>query len=105
MRLLSFTQIYAFVLTAGYTIRHHSAMRDKQERVEKGKQGMRQESEQEFITINQLQSILSVGRTTAYGLVSSGELRAIKVGRAIRVRRADLDRWAERHSYIDSARK
>jgi excisionase family DNA binding protein len=105
MRLLSFTRIYAFVLTAGYTIWHHRAMQDGQERVEKGQEGMRQESEQEFITINQLQSILGVGRTTAYGLVSSGELRAIKVGRAIRVRRADLDRWAERHSYIDSGRK
>jgi excisionase family DNA binding protein len=66
---------------------------------------MRQEIEQEFITISELQKILNVGRTTAYGLVATGELRAIRVGRAVRVRRADLDRWAERQSYFDSARK
>jgi excisionase family DNA binding protein len=76
-----------------------------QERIERAKEGMRQEIEQEFITISELQKILNVGRTTAYGLVATGELRAIRVGRAVRVRRADLDRWAERQSYFDSARK
>jgi excisionase family DNA binding protein len=79
-------------------------MRVRQERVEKGKQGMRP-GEQEFISLNELQKILGIGRTKAYDLVASGELPAIRVGRAIRVRQADLDRWAERQSYFDSARK
>jgi excisionase family DNA binding protein len=80
-------------------------VRDRQERIEKGKEGMKQENEQEFISLNQLQEILGIGRTKAYDLVASGELPAIRVGRAIRVRLADLTRWAERQSYFDSARK
>ena len=80
-------------------------MQGRQEHVEKGKQSMGPENEQEFISLNDLQEILGIGRTKAYDLVTSGELPAIRVGRAIRVRRADLDRWAERQSYFDSARK
>jgi excisionase family DNA binding protein len=80
-------------------------MQGRQEHVEKGKQSMRPDNEQEFISLNDLQEILGSGRTKAYDLVASGELPAIRVGRAIRVRRADLDRWAERQSYFDSARK
>jgi excisionase family DNA binding protein len=75
------------------------------ERIEKGKQGMRQENEQEFISLNELQEILGIGRTKAYDLVTSGELPAIRVGRAIRVRLADLNRWAERQSYSGSVHK
>jgi excisionase family DNA binding protein len=66
---------------------------------------MKRDNEQEFISLNQLQKILGIGSTKAYDLVVSGELPAIRVGRAIRVRRADLDRWAERQRYFDSARK
>jgi excisionase family DNA binding protein len=66
---------------------------------------MRPDNEQEFISLNELQEILGIGRTKAYDLVASGELPAIRVGRAIRVRLADLDRWAERQRYFDSARK
>ncbi len=69
------------------------------------KQGMRPDSEQEFISLNHLQEILGIGRTKAYDLVASGELPAIRVGRVIRVRRADLDRWTERQSYVDTASK
>ena len=80
-------------------------MQDRQAHVEKGKEGMRQENEQAFISLNELQEILGIGKTRAYDLVASGELPAIRVGRVIRVRLADLNRWAERQSYFDSARK
>jgi excisionase family DNA binding protein len=80
-------------------------MLHRRERIEKGKQGMRQENEQEFISLNELQEILGIGRTKAYDLVTSGELPAIRVGRAIRVRLADLNRWAERQSYSGSVHK
>jgi excisionase family DNA binding protein len=88
-----------------YITCQHGAIREGQQRSEKGKQGMRPENEQDFISLNQLQEILGIGRTKAYELVASGELPAIRVGRAIRVRRADLNRWAEHQSYIDSTRK
>ena len=66
---------------------------------------MRPDDEQKFISLNDLQEILGIGRTKAYDLVASGELPAIRVGRAILVRLADLNRWAERQSYIDSPQK
>ena len=80
-------------------------MLHRRERIEKGKEGMRQENEQEFISLIELQEILGIGRTKAYDLVTSGELPAIRVGRAIRVRLADLNRWAERQNYPGSLHK
>jgi excisionase family DNA binding protein len=77
-------------------------MRDKQEPAKKGKEGMRQENEQEFISLNELQEILSIGRTTAYGLVSSGELPAVRIGRIIRISRQDLTDWLERQKCLDT---
>jgi excisionase family DNA binding protein len=77
----------------------------RRERIEKGQEGMRQENEQEFISLIELQEMLGIGRTKAYELVTSGELPAIRVGRAIRVRLADLNRWAERQSYSGSVHK
>lgn len=46
---------------------------------------MRQENEQEFISLNELQEILSIGRTKAYDLVTSGDLPAVRIGRIIRI--------------------
>jgi excisionase family DNA binding protein len=74
-------------------------MRNRQERVEKGKQGMRQENEQEFISLNELQEILGIGRTKAYALVTSGDLPAVRIGRIIRISKQDLTDWLERQTY------
>jgi excisionase family DNA binding protein len=74
-------------------------MRQIQERVEKGQQGMRPDNEQEFISLNELQEILGIGRTKAYDLVASGELPAVRIGRIIRVDMRDLTDWLERQKY------
>ncbi len=74
-------------------------MRHSQERVEKGEYGMRQENEQEFISLNELQEILSIGRTKAYDLVTSGDLAAVRIGRSIRISKQDLTDWLERQRY------
>ena len=39
--------------------------------------------------------LLSLGRSTVFQLLASGELPAVRVGRAVRVRRADVERWIE----------
>ena len=39
--------------------------------------------------------LLSLGRTTVFAMLATGELPAVRVGRAVRVRRADLDKWIE----------
>jgi excisionase family DNA binding protein len=36
-----------------------------------------------------------LGRTTIYNEIACGRLRAVHVGRAVRVRRDDLERWLD----------
>ena len=60
---------------------------------------MRQENEQEFISLNELQEILGIGRTKAYDLVTSGDLPAIRIGRIIRINKQDLTDWIEHQRY------
>jgi excisionase family DNA binding protein len=42
--------------------------------------------------------LTNLGRTTLYGEIAAGRLRAIRVGRSVRVRRDDLVNWIESHS-------
>ena len=42
--------------------------------------------------------LTSLGRSTIYAEIATGRLRAVKVGRAVRVRRDDLLRWIEEHT-------
>jgi excisionase family DNA binding protein len=51
--------------------------------------------EEELLTVEQVQELLKVGRTFAYSLVRSGELPSYRVGRLLRIRRQDVDRWLE----------
>jgi excisionase family DNA binding protein len=48
-----------------------------------------------LLRINDVMAELSIGRSKARGLVWSGELPAVRIGRAVRVRRADLDAFIE----------
>ena len=56
--------------------------------------------EEELLTVEQVQQLLKVGRTFAYSLTKSGELPSYRVGRLLRVRRQDVDRWLEHHKCI-----
>ena len=47
--------------------------------------------------------LLSLGRSTVFQLVASGELPAVRVGRAVRVRRVDLQRWVEERAQRSGA--
>lgn len=38
---------------------------------------------------------LSISRTTLYGLIRSGDLRVVRIGRCVRVRTADLEGWVQ----------
>jgi excisionase family DNA binding protein len=74
-------------------------MQGRQEHVEKGKPGMRPDNAQEFISLNELQEILGIGRTKAYDLVTSGDLPAVRIGRIIRISKRDLTNWLEQQRY------
>jgi len=41
---------------------------------------------------------LGVGRATAYQLIANGELPTVRIGRAVRVPRAELERWVRRRT-------
>ena len=42
--------------------------------------------------------ITSLGRTTIYNEIAAGRLRAVRVGRSVRIRADDLQQWIERHT-------
>lgn len=47
----------------------------------------------ELLRVEQVGQILGVGRTKLYEMVRTGELPVIRIGRLVRVPRAELDRW------------
>lgn len=51
---------------------------------------------EELLTVEQVQEFLKVGRTFAYSIVRSGELPSYRVGRLLRIRRQDVERWLEK---------
>lgn len=48
------------------------------------------------------QRYASLGRTKLWELISTGEVEAAKVGRAVRISRHSLDEYMRRNSYVDS---
>ena len=51
----------------------------------------------EFLTLDEAARILKVNPTTIGRRVQRGEIAAIHIGRAVRIRRQDLERFIERH--------
>jgi excisionase family DNA binding protein len=56
-------------------------------------------AKEEMLTIREVQVILKCGKTTAYSLVSRRNIPAIRVGRSLRIRRSDLERFIEDNRY------
>jgi excisionase family DNA binding protein len=46
-----------------------------------------------FLTVGEVASILRVSSMTVYRLINSGELPAVRIGRSLRLRSEDLDRY------------
>jgi excisionase family DNA binding protein len=49
--------------------------------------------------------MLALGRSTVYELIATGALPSIRVGKVIRVRREDLQRWVESTRSAAGSRK
>jgi excisionase family DNA binding protein len=62
---------------------------------------MRPNVDVEWYSIKDLMTLTGLGRTKCYELVASGELEAIKVGRAVRVSKASYIEWTRRQRYMD----
>lgn len=52
----------------------------------------------DWLTLSELAEWLKVGKSTAYGLARKQQIPAHRIGRAIRVRRRDVERWLEDRS-------
>ena len=58
----------------------------------------------DLMSITDLRGALGVGRTKAYELVSSGEIRSIRVGNAIRIPKTSLLDYVKGNVYnVDNA--
>lgn len=54
----------------------------------------------DVLTISDLQRLLNVGRSTAYRLVSSGEIGCVRIGRAIRIPKKFVAIFLENSTFI-----
>jgi excisionase family DNA binding protein len=45
-----------------------------------------------------------IGRTRLYELMKAGEIRAIKIGRSVRIRRTELEAWIARQPAFGECR-
>ena len=53
----------------------------------------------EWLTLTDLCELLGIGRTLAYQLVAEHTIPAVRIGRAIRVRKADVEEWLAENRY------
>ena len=52
--------------------------------------------EKQLYTLPEIQEALSLGRSKIYELISAGELRPLRVGRAVRFRAQEIESFVER---------
>ncbi len=50
-------------------------------------------------TVNEIQSILAIGKNSAYALVNSGLFRTVKIGNTIRISKKSFDEWLDNELY------
>jgi excisionase family DNA binding protein len=53
----------------------------------------------EWLTVADLCQLLDIGRTLAYQLIAERAIPAVRIGRAIRMRRTDVEKWLEENRY------
>ncbi len=51
--------------------------------------------ENRYITVDEMRKHLSISRTMAYQIATSGCLDTVKIGRCLRINAQSLDRWLE----------
>lgn len=57
-------------------------------------------ADEEMLTIKDVQRICKIGKSTAYDLVATKQLRAVRISTALRVRRSDLEQYLLDHEYL-----
>ena len=59
---------------------------------------MQVERSREWVTYRQAEELSGLSRTTLWKLLSAGEFKAARVGRAVRINRRSLDEYLDRAS-------
>jgi len=57
-----------------------------------------------WLTYREAQRLSGLGRTTLWILVRSGEVKAAKIGRAVRISRQSLEEYMHDHDYAEQLR-
>jgi excisionase family DNA binding protein len=60
--------------------------------------GVQAEITREWVTYKQAEELSGLSRTTLWKLLSAGEIKAARVGRAVRINRRSIDDYLERAS-------
>jgi excisionase family DNA binding protein len=58
----------------------------------------RMELEPTWVTYEEAQRLVGLGKTTLWRLVSAGEIKTARVGRAVRINRRSLEEYLERQA-------
>jgi excisionase family DNA binding protein len=59
----------------------------------------------EFLKVTEMAQELRIARSKAYERVADGTIPAVKIGRSVRVRRKELERWLEGQRYLNIPQK
>ena len=59
---------------------------------------MQAETTREWMTYKQAEELSGLSRTTLWKLLSAGEIKAARIGRAVRINRRSIDDYLERAS-------
>lgn len=59
----------------------------------------------EWMTVDEMQEYMHTGRTKAFELIKTGEVRSYKLGRRILVNRLSLDRYIKANGALDDQTK
>jgi excisionase family DNA binding protein len=51
-----------------------------------------------LMSVEELRRFLGIGRTYAYCMLARGEMPTVRLGRALRVRRSEVERYVEEHT-------
>ena len=51
----------------------------------------------EFLTVDEFRRKFRIGKSTAYKAIENGELRVLRIGRAIRISQAAVEEFTERN--------
>lgn len=59
--------------------------------------------QKEWLSYDEAGGFASIGRTKLWELISAGEVRASRVGKAVRINRSSLEEYLERNPYVEES--